>query len=91
MTDFFDNILMFIIEKVVLPLFVIFVVVLLLSVPFLIYSWHQDSKRPEFSLKKDDWSCSKIYEYTTQSMIMVGKIMVPQTTTHKDCIQWSHK
>lgn len=91
MTDFWIDCLGWICEKIILPFIVVGMALFIISVPFLIYACHQEQKRPTFELKKDDWSCSREHEYVTTTMVMVGKVMVPQTITHHDCIQWSHK
>lgn len=83
-----DNALLFVFEKIVIPLSLLFMVGLLIYLPVTLY---QEYIKDTFSLAKADWSCSRVYEYTTTSMIMVGKVMVPQILTHKDCIEWSHK
>lgn len=81
----------FIFEKIFFPIMFIFIILIFLAIPFAIYDWYKEAKRETFHLKKDDWSCSKEYKYTTSTMILVGKVIIPQTITHQDCIQWSHK
>lgn len=91
MTDWAENIIFFFFEKIFIPGFALGLIVIVVAAPFGIYACIQQAHSPEFSLKKDEWSCSKTYEYTTTTMVMVGHVMVPQTITHNDCIEWSRK
>ena len=56
----------------------------LIAIPIL---WYLDSKEPNFSLKKADWACTSAHQET--NMVMVGKVMVPQTDTI--CDQWTRR
>lgn len=77
--------------SVFLPFVVILMLGLVVALPVVLFQSYQDSQRPTFSLTKDDWSCTLISTYTTNQMVLVGKVMIPQLHTHNDCIQWSHK
>lgn len=44
-----------------------------------------DSKESSFSLEKKDWVCTESHKYLTTQMMLVGKVMVPMTTTHTMC------
>lgn len=76
----------------IMPWFLIlligFVIVL---IPYAIYSCYQESQKEGFELKKVDWGCTNYHEYVTTVYTMSGKVMIPITTFHKDCIQWTHK
>lgn len=61
---------------------------ILIIIPFCFFLAPKSQK---FSLDKNDWSCTKFYEYTTTSYLLAGKVMVPRTVTNKDCIQWTRK
>lgn len=88
MDSFFD----FVIRKLMIPvMLIIFIVGFFFGIPYCLISAYREAKKPTFELIKADWSCTKEYEYITTSMVMSGKVMVPITTTHHDCIQWSHK
>ena len=79
-------------EKILIPVLIFILVLLLIVVlPCSIYTSYKDSQSPTFELKKKDWDCTNVHKYTTTTFVLVGKIMVPQTTQHSDCIQWSHK
>ena len=69
----------------------ILLALIFLGLPFLIYSYVHESNKPEFCLKKDEWRCAKVHEYQSTTYILVGKVMVPQTTTHRDCVDWISK
>lgn len=86
-----DVIFDFLYEYVVYPLLLLLVGAIVFLILYAPYYFLMESKRPEFSLKKDDWSCSRVHEYTSTTMVVSGKIMVPQMITHHDCEQWSHK
>jgi len=61
-------------------------------VGFLIaFSFYKESKRPSFSLKKDDWICTKYKKESSTSYIMIGNILTPITTENDVCVQWSKK
>ena len=45
----------------------------------LCYALYSEFYSEKFYLRKDEWSCSKVYEHQTAVI------------THKDCIQWDHK
>lgn len=54
--------------------------------------YHRNDPSPEtFELRKDEWTCANHKTYTTTTMVMSGKVMVPITTTHVDCINWLAK
>lgn len=84
-----DFLIYFLLEKILLP----FTVICLFGTIFIFlpYYFFIECRKPTFSLKKNEWSCSKEYEYTTSNMILVGKVIVPQVITHHDCIQWNKK
>lgn len=87
-----DNFIDFCFEKIIFRLLMLSVIGLVfVGIPALIYSCYQDSKSPTFELKKAEWDCSNYHDYTTTIYVMAGKVMVPSTTAHHDCIQWSHK
>lgn len=48
-------------------------------------------KSPEFSLKKNEWNCTKKRTYYTTNMIIAGKVTVPQRVAHTQCEQWNKK
>lgn len=74
------------------PIFLIGgVIILTISIIALPFVFYYDSKSPTFSLKKDEWGCTKDQTYTTTTMIMIGKVMVPQVNTNTECVQWSRK
>lgn len=80
-----------IIEKVFLPFVVVALIAMIIAFPFVVFRAFKRSRSPTFDLKKDEWSCTQVYEYTTTQTILVGKVMIPQTITRHDCVQWSHK
>lgn len=48
------------------------------------YGVYVESQKPGFELKKDEWHCTDHHMVTT--MVMVGKVMVPQT--YSVCDNW---
>lgn len=56
---------------------------------------YQDSQRPTFALKKDDWSCTKSHEESTTTYINQGDgktiILIPITTYSTVCDNWSRR
>ncbi len=79
------------IERFIPIIFLLFITLIMVEIPLLVYGCFRESQSPTFELKKDDWSCSLEHEYTTSTMILVGKVMVPQMITHHDCIRWEQK
>lgn len=80
---FFDNIL---------PWLGVGCVVLLLlfiaALPFLIWG---EAKAERFSLRKDEWDCSRSVDVPITTYIQSGNVMVPITTYTKSCVQWSRR
>ncbi len=64
---------------------------IIFGVPIGAYAIYTYSGKPTFELKKDEWSCTKVHERTTSHMVMVGKVMVPQSTTSNVCVEWSRQ
>lgn len=89
--DFMDWLMDNIVMPCMILLMALFVVGLLFLIPAFVYWAIQDSKRPTFELKKDDWECTNTYEYTTTAYVMVGKILLPSISHNSECIQWSKK
>lgn len=77
--------------NVVMPLCLLLVTLFILAIPFLIYGCIQESKRPTFELKKGDWECTDTRTVTSTYYINVNNVMVPQTSSHEECIQWSRR
>lgn len=68
------------------------IAVLVVGLPLLGYAFYLDSKRPTFELKKDDWFCTEWRaRETTYYYHKVGNVMVPQTTTTHECMNWRRK
>lgn len=62
--------------------------IIIFSIGFLfLFGWcvFQDSKKPTFSLKKEDWTCTEYHYETQTTYIYVNKVMIPQITTHSVC------
>lgn len=84
-----DDILEWICMKIFPVLFLLLFICLAFGL--LYFGWRVFNPSKTFSLETDEWSCSKEYEYQSSTMILVGKIMVPQIITYHDCIQWSRR
>ena len=56
-----------------------------------IISFYQYCRSPDFTLKKEEWECTKKVDVESTYYIMVGKVMVPQTSTTEECVQWTRK
>lgn len=89
--DRFETFFDWFMEKIFLRFFMTLMVLTFLMVPIGLFIWFLDSQSPTFSLRKDEWSCTLEHEYTTSTMVMVGKVIVPQMMTHHDCIRWEHR
>lgn len=50
---------------------------------------YNESKKETFSLKKDEWSCSKEETKSSVTYLWVNNIAIPQTYTTTSCIQWN--
>ena len=72
-------------------LIIAFVVFLFFAIPAMIYAWVQDSKSPTFTLRKDEWQCTASRLVPVTTYVQSGKVLIPITSTHKDCTQWSEK
>ena len=58
-----------------------------LVIGLVIYASIMESRMPHFQLNKRDWACTAAHEETT--MVLVGKVLVPSTTTV--CDQYSRQ
>lgn len=63
--------------------------VLLAVIGWVIWAAWQDSQRPTFELKRDDWACTKSEARTHLQPMLVGKVttLVPMSTNV--CLQYS--
>ena len=48
----------------------------------------QESKRPTFELKKDDWECVKDERRTHLQPMLVGKVTIMQPVTTTVCLEY---
>ena len=67
---------------------IVILAVIIVIAPIAIYA---DSQRPEFSLKKDEWTCTQFVERASTTYVQSGNVMVPITSYSKHCTQWSEK
>ena len=56
-----------------------------------VYVTYKQCTAETFSLKKDQWTCTKEHTETHTSSMLVGKVMVPQTRTETVCDRWERK
>lgn len=57
----------------------------ILFIGILVFALYYDSKQPTFSLKKEERQCVESHTETYTSMILVGKVMVPQVHIRTVC------
>lgn len=76
-----------IIEKGLLGLLAFLMAISVIALFVIPILWYMESQEPNFSLKKADWACTSAHRET--NMVMVGKVMVPQTQTI--CDQWTRR
>lgn len=77
-----DDIMDWIYDKIC-PWLSVAALILIASVMlFIPFACWRDLHAETFSLKKDEWVCSKEYEYTTRAKVIV---------THHECINWVKK
>lgn len=50
-----------------------------------------ESKKPNFCLAKEDWSCEKQHTTTFTTFVIVNGISVPQKHIVVECLQWNKK
>lgn len=79
------------IENIFPWLVIFFVAGIIAFIPACAYFVYQDSKKPTFTLKKDDWLCAGFREYNSTTYVKSGNVIVPITNHHKYCVQWNHK
>ncbi len=91
----FEDIITAILDRlmtyVIMPLVILGILALVVIIPVACYKTYQDFTAETFSLKKTDWNCTATHSYTTTSTMIVGKAVIPQTTQHNDCVQWTRK
>lgn len=86
-----DWLMDFFMDKV-MPIFILGIMVfIILGVPVVGYGLYRSSQSPTFSLRKDEWACTRSEPRTTTTYVMSGKVMVPITTTTRHCTQWSEQ
>lgn len=44
----------------------------------------------KIELRKDSWKCTATQTVSTSSMMLVGKVMIPTTSTTTVCTKWEH-
>lgn len=56
-----------------------------------VHSWqHRNDPPPvSVSLPLNEWACTQMHRIPTTIYIKSGDVMVPITTYHKECYQWS--
>lgn len=73
-------------EKVLLPLCGLLILVLIFIVaPIVIY---QGCTSEKITLTKKDWQCTANHYESTSTSIIVGKVIVPQTSRHMVCDEY---
>ena len=83
------DILDWLIMKVVIWICLIALIAIIIGLPFFIYGFYIQSTSPIFSLYKNQWNCTQSKNVTTTTYNLVGKVMVPITSTHEECIQYT--
>ncbi len=53
-----------------------------------VYYSIQASKSPTFTLYKNQWTCTETTSYYTTTNVVVGKVIVPQTSRVTECINY---
>jgi hypothetical protein len=79
-----DDVIEFLIVKIIMPFVVISTLIGIICIPFLFYQGLMQSESPTFKLYKNEWQCTQAKSIPT--MVMMGKIMVPENDTK--CIQY---
>lgn len=90
MDDVFD----FMMKYMIMPMiFVLITGCFLALFVFLPYHFYDQWKNPpqKFSLVIDEWKCTGGHEETYTTHILVGKVMVPNTSTSFVCDRWDRK
>lgn len=49
------------------------------------------STSPHIALPKDEWQCTETRTRTYTQMMLVGKVMVPQTMTETICVNYARR
>lgn len=83
-----DDVLEFVVMKILFPVIIFGALALLIALPFACYA---DMKSDKILLRKDSWDCAETYTYTQTTMVMSGKIMVPMITQHTECKTYRKK
>ena len=61
------------------------------GIGMIIYSEVQRSNSPTMTLYKSEWECTGTRQVATTIYIQVGKVMVPQTTYHDECVEYKKR
>jgi hypothetical protein len=75
-------------EKIIPSIIIIFVFI---GVPFIIYICYCHLQSPVFTLRKDDWACSKTIKVQYTTYIKSGAVLLPITNFNDECQQYNLK
>ncbi len=75
-------------EKVILSLLVLVAATFLCGIGYIIYD---NTTVETFSLRKDSWECTANHPETHSSVMLVGKVIIPQTSSTVVCDNWKRK
>ena len=78
-------------EKFLFWLLVSIIGLVIAALGFGVYAMWYQSKQPTFNLYKNQWECVETRVYYTQTSIVVGKTIVPQTQRNVECINYVRK
>lgn len=69
----------------------IVIALLLCLLTAVVYGAYDEFRAEKFYLRKDSWTCTKSHLVATQTMVLVGKALIPIITTHTECDRWDRR
>ncbi len=75
------------VQKSILSFMAFLVLAAACGIVYINYSASSDS----FSLRKDSWECTANHHEAHSSVMLVGKVMIPQTSSTVVCDNWKRK
>lgn len=72
-------------DKIIPPIMFLGILAIFIITPIVIY---QDCTSEKITLTKKDWQCTANHYESTSTSIIVGKVIVPQTSRHMVCDEY---
>jgi len=86
-----DLLLDFFFDRVMPWLTMLFISLVVIAIPVLIFAYISANNSPTFELRKTEWTCTDSRQVSSTIYVQSGNVMTPITTYSDDCHQWAKK